>query len=459
MLGLLHRERKNRFFLFFLIFFIFTGCARNPVTKKLELSFLSVSTEKRLGEEFFVRVDKEDLSQGPFLKEGPAVEYIQRIVDRLSLHYERRGEMPIKAVLSPSAVPNAWAIPGYLNINIGIIPCLENEAQLAFIIGHEMGHIAARHTAQRYTRSVLLDIAVRGVRMYSGEVGGLLGSIAGSLYLASYSRSQERMADDLGIKYINLAGYDPYQASSAMKAVDQCSTDYSKEMGKRKISVVGFIEKIFSDHPGTKERIRRLQEKADRMGKKDFKGSSDFEFVKKWAMERKNVLIKLEKAVYLAQSKRFDKALDIVEDTLNMSEGKGFEREILSKIYALSGYIYLMGKRYQKAWVCARKAYREKKDFYVSYKIAGIAGLRDDSVEGLKVALEAFSTCLEVKETDPDYLDIFQEKIPPDEVCLRGAIIASCKLGHRKECRAYCREYKRKFGTISPDLVRYCFFR
>ena len=444
---------------FILIIILFVGCATNPVTHKKELSLLSVSGEKRIGRQVVLTVSKEDLSQGPFITSGFAVDYLQSIIDRFMPYYERRGEIPVAVEISPTAVPNAWAVPGYITVNLGLIPCLEDEAQLAFVLGHELGHIAARHTAERYTQSLLLSLGLKGVSLYGGNIAGLVGNVAASLYIASYSRSQERMADELGFKYMSLSGYDPEDAYKAMESIERCGNEYMKFLGIKKVSgIAGFLERLFADHPSTKERIARLQAKLKALKVSEgVKGYGDFSRLRSWALERKALLIKLDKAYFLLKRRKKKEARKNIEEVVDSVKRGDFEPEIKAKVYSFSGYLYLLDKNYERAWTLALRAIMEKPDYYVSYKIAGIAGLRDDTYRGLKVAQEAFSDCLERKASDPDYIAFFG-RAPVDGVCLKGAIISSCKLGYRKMCRAYCRSFYRHYKGFPPDLIRYCLF-
>ncbi len=439
-----------------LILFLFAaGCAVNPVTGKPELCLLSESMEKRLGKKFFVKVDKESF-QGPILMEGFPASYLQSILNRFMPFYERRGRVPVAAGISPMGVPNAWSIPGYVVINLGIIPCISNEAQLAFIMGHELGHIAARHTAQRYTKAVLLSLGVKGIGLYAGDLGELVANVAASLYIAKYSRDQERMADSLGFKYMSMAGYDPYQTAQAMRCIEECGEKYMKLLGIKKPSgFAGFLERIFADHPGAEERVRILMEKARLLRKKGIKNTEKFPRLKRWAVQRFKVVSELEVAGKMVDKGLKAKAFNKVEDALKKAEEMVLEPEIAAKVYAYAGYVYLVGKKYHLAQEEAAKAFRLKRDYYVSYKVAGIAGLREGSKEGLKEAKEAFSACVEEMANDQDFISAFG-RVVWDPVCLKGALISSCKLGEVGECRAYCRTFKKNFG-LSPDIVRYCF--
>jgi len=446
--------------LFSLLFAVFlAGCATNPVTHKVELSFLSVSGEKRIGKQVILMVDREDLTQGPLITNGFAVDYLQSIINRFMPYYERRNEMPVAVDISPTAVPNAWAVPGYITVNLGLIPCLENEAQLAFVLGHELGHIAARHTAERYTQSVLLSLGLQGVNIYAGDLAGLVGNVAATLYIATYSRSQEKMADDLGFRYMSLAGYNPEEAYRAMYSIERCGNEYMKLLGIKKVSgIAGFFERLFADHPSTQERIKRLKLEVQRLGKhKGVEQYSDFSKLKRWAYVRKRILVRLDKAYQLLKRHRKEEAEREIKIAVSEVTPTDFEPEIKAKVYSFAGYLSLMNKEYKKAWSYALKAVEFRQNYYVSYKIAGIAGLRDDSYQGLEVAYNAFSECLERKMEDVDYRTVMG-KNAVDKVCLKGALIASCKLGDYKKCKAYCGSYYRVFGGLTPDLLKYCLF-
>ncbi len=443
--------------LILILFIALAGCATNPVTKRPELSFLSVQGELKLGREVVTRINKESLSQGPFITQGWVVDYLQSIVDRFMPYYERRGEMPAKVNIAPVAVPNAWSVPGYITVNLGLIPCLDNEAQLAFILGHELGHIAARHTAERYTQSVLLSLGVRGVGMYGGRLAALIGDVVASLYIASYSRSQERMADSLGFKYMSHAGYDPFQSAKAMENVEKCAKSYMKEVGlKEATGIAGFIQRIFADHPGTKERVQTLTAKAKAFGKHGVLGFGNFDKVKKWAKVRRDVLVAMDKAYFKLKNGEYKEANSLIKKALKKAHQERFEPRIMARLYAISAFMKLKEKKYKEAWEYALNATDYAKDYYVAYKIAGIAGLREGSKEGLEAAATAFEDCVEYKSTDPDYISI-SKTASIDRMCLEGAALANCKLGNKK-CKYYCRYFYKEFGMYPPSIIRYCIF-
>ena len=437
-----------------LILLLIVSCATNPVTRKTELMLISTAKEKQLGEEGELKISKESLEEGPFIKNGWPVEYLQRIVNGFMPFYERSGTMPVSVAISTSAVPNAWSVPGYITVHIGIIPCFDNEAQLAFVLGHELGHIAARHVAERYTQSTILSLGTSLLGAYAGRLPELLGNVAASLYIASYSRGQERLADKQGLKYMALSGYDPAETYKAMEKIETCSKRYMNYMGiKEPKGFAGFISRILRDHPGTEERIRDLKLWATDYKRTFVTNRYDFGRIKRWAETRDKVLIKLEKAVYLASKDKYDEADELIQQATKEMD-KDFEPEVKAKIYALAAYAYMKLEDYTTAVNYAYKAMELVPDFYVSYKIAGVSGLKSGSNYDLKRALKAFEMCLVRKYNDPDYRRILRRK-PIDPTCFKGAMVASCRLRNEKKCRRYCKLYYKKNGPTRL-FVRYC---
>src|SRR3546814_12343499 len=110
---------------------------------------------------------------------------------------------------------NAFAVPGgYVYVTRQLLSLMNDEAELASVLGHEVGHVAARHSQKRNTRSTIGSIGsvLLGVLTGSSELAQIAGQ-ASPLYTLSYSRSQEYEADDLGIRYLKRAGYDPFAAA------------------------------------------------------------------------------------------------------------------------------------------------------------------------------------------------------------------------------------------------------
>ena len=151
--------------------------------------------------------------------------------------------------LESASEPNAWAIPGHTAMNRGLLQYLENEAQFAFVMGHEMGHVAARHSAARQSRATLgnAGIGILGVAsdvIGLGGVGGLAVGAAGAgtqLLLLSYDRDQELQSDQLGALYMARAGYDPRQAVRSHEVLNLAIDGHLANLGKRRERSLGHV--------------------------------------------------------------------------------------------------------------------------------------------------------------------------------------------------------------------------
>ena len=145
----------------FLILFIavFTGCAINPVTGQKELMLVSEGQEIEMGREFYPSALWGDIGGGGEFKDTHAKAYLKEIVTKIH-SVSHRPYLPSQFAIQNSSVPNAWAIPGYVVMTRGLLAGLENEAEFAYIMGHEMGHVSARHSAQQMSYGMLQQIGL-----------------------------------------------------------------------------------------------------------------------------------------------------------------------------------------------------------------------------------------------------------------------------------------------------------
>lgn len=160
-----------------------------------------------------------------------------------------------------SPVMNAFAIPGgYVYVTRQLLALMNDEAELASVLGHEVGHVAARHSQKRNTRSTIGSIGsvLLGVLTGSSELAQIAGQ-ASQLYTLSYSRSQEYQADDLGIRYLKQAGYDPYAAADMLAALGRSSALDAKLSGQ---DAEKGIPSWARTHPLTGDRVSRAQRAA-----------------------------------------------------------------------------------------------------------------------------------------------------------------------------------------------------
>src|SRR5262249_3573927 len=150
----------------------------------------------------------------------------------------------------------------------GLLSLASTEAELAGVLGHEIGHVTARHTAQRYSRAVATGIAstavgVLGSVFLGTNVVGQASAQAGQLYLASYSRDQELEADTLGVRYLARPGYTPV-AMSTFLAKLEAESALTAELAGKPGSTNDF--NIMATHPRTQDRVREAIAAAQEQG-------------------------------------------------------------------------------------------------------------------------------------------------------------------------------------------------
>lgn len=190
-----------------------TGCTTNPATGRSQLLALSWEEEVELGAE----AAPEFLNQsGGQVGDALVLEYISDLGHRLAAQSEN-PDLAWEFFVLDSAVINAFALPGgKVFVSRGLLEKMTNEAQLAGVLGHEIGHVTARHGNERMTKALgvqaLIAAAAVGGSATGSEWGAVLGlgtAAGGQLYLLKYSRSNESEADALGVRYMSNLGYNP----------------------------------------------------------------------------------------------------------------------------------------------------------------------------------------------------------------------------------------------------------
>src|SRR5882762_6222180 len=205
---------------------------------------MSGSTEKevRMGRELAAEVDR----QAKFIDDPMITEYVNRVGQNIVLHSDAKVPFTIKVIDSDEV--NAFALPGgFFYVNKGLILVADNEAELAGVMAHETGHVAARHAVENQTKANLLEYLALGGSIFIGGIPGMIYQNTAGLGLLGvfmkFSRSAEEEADRLGVQYMWAAGYDP----TAM------ATMFEKLEAKNK-KKPGIIAKAFSTHPAPPER-------------------------------------------------------------------------------------------------------------------------------------------------------------------------------------------------------------
>lgn len=222
--------------------------------------FMSREAEARIGAEEHPKV----LAQFGGEATGPQADYLRELGARLAAH-SGSPDGPWTFTLLNSDVINAFAVPGgYVYITRGLMALAADEAELAGVVGHEMGHVVERHSAQRFDRQVGAQIGsvaaeILGQVFLGVRGGGQIAGLAGHAYVAGFSRDQEFEADTFGVRTLREAGYDTAAMGSflaRMGAWDRLEAAISgRPAGDDQYA-------WFATHPRTPDRVEAAIEQA-----------------------------------------------------------------------------------------------------------------------------------------------------------------------------------------------------
>ena len=235
---------------------LLAGCATNPVTGESQLMLVSEDQEIQIDRQYSPYQFSADYGK---TQDQKLNNYIDRTGKELAAR-SHRTHMPYNFQVVNANYVNAYAFPGgSIACTRGILLALDNEAELAALLGHELGHVNARHTAEQMSKSMLTQAVVGGLAAVAGAQGAIYGNIASQLgqvsagaLLASYSRENERQADALGMEYMVQSGY----SSEGMVGL----MDMLNSMGQQRPNA---IELMFATHPMSQERYQTAVQTAE----------------------------------------------------------------------------------------------------------------------------------------------------------------------------------------------------
>jgi predicted Zn-dependent protease len=231
------------------------GCAQNPATgESVFTGGFSEDQEVRMGRESHPQIVKEFNGEygSPELKA-----YVASLGQLLARTSERPNLKFTFTVLN-SDIINAFAIPGgYVYITRGLLALADNEAQLAAVLGHEIGHITALHHARRYGDSLLATLGVVVAGAALGQPGADLAQHGALALLQSYSRDNEYEADLLGVRYLSRTGFDPYAMAGFLTRLREDSRLTAIRRGESPDAVDRF--NYLATHPAPVARVDRAK--------------------------------------------------------------------------------------------------------------------------------------------------------------------------------------------------------
>jgi len=312
-----------------------SGCSVNPVTGEKQLSLIPESQELAIGSEQYRPT--QQTQGGQFYLDPELNLYVSEVGQKLA-RVSDRPDLPYEFVVLNSSVPNAWALPGgKIAINRGLLTELEDEAQLASVLGHEIVHAAARHSVQRMQQGMLISAGVAGLgfALSDNEWAGLImggAAMGAQLALAQYSQGDELESDHYGIRYMKEAGYDP------QAAVELQETFVRLSEGRE----TSFVEGMFATHPPSQKRVRENQELVNKIGAGGYRGRETYQEKLSFLRSIQPAYDAHEEAMKLASEDKLDQALEKVNEAIRIEPEE-------AAFYSLRGRIYRAQDRVEKA--------------------------------------------------------------------------------------------------------------
>lgn len=249
---------KKAYSALIVLLLVLTGCSTNPVTGKSEISLISTQQEIAIGEKNYA--PSQQAQGGEYYVDRNLQTYVDSVGNKLAAVSDR--QLPYEFVVLNNSVPNAWAMPGgKIAVNRGLLVHLEDEAQLAAVLGHEIVHAAARHSAKQMTRGTLIGVGgqilgiVAGQKGY-GQIASPLIQMGSAAWMSRYGRSAELESDNYGMEYMAKAGYDPQGAVELQRTFVKLSEGRKSD----------FFANLFASHPPSEDRVAANIEKAKTLG-------------------------------------------------------------------------------------------------------------------------------------------------------------------------------------------------
>jgi len=230
------------------------ACATNPVTGDSDFVLMSEDEEIRLGQRYSAEIEKEMPAYY-----NPALEELVQRVGKKLVANSHRPNLDFRFTVVDSAAVNAFALPGgYIYINRGMLAYLGSEAELAAVLGHEIGHVTARHSVRQQSTATLTSVLGTILAASTGISGAdSLTNMAGTAIVRGYGRENELEADRLGAEYLAKSGYDPeamLEVVGVLKNQEAFDVTVARKEGREPNAYHG----LFATHPDNDARFREV---------------------------------------------------------------------------------------------------------------------------------------------------------------------------------------------------------
>ncbi len=344
--------------LFLLLSFLAASCGTNPVTGKSELQLVSEGQEIGIGEQYYGYMQQAE--GGDYTTDEEVQAYVARVGNKLA-SVSDRPDLPYEFIVLNNSIPNAWALPGgKIAIYRGLLNELQNEAELAAVLAHEIVHSAARHGAQAMERGLLMETGLASIGQVLGSHGyedALMQGLAtgAGLVHLKYSRGAELEADKYGIKYMVAAGYDPQAAIDLQKTFLRLSEGRNST----------WLEGIVSTHPPSQERIDANIATAAQYPQGGRWGIKEYQAVMAKLKKEAPAYKDLDQGYEALMRGNSQKAIEFADKGLELAPEE-------AHLYNLKGKCLSKMRRYQEALSCFDKAIDLNDNYFDFYLQRGL---------------------------------------------------------------------------------------
>jgi predicted Zn-dependent protease len=358
------------------------------VTGKKELMLVGEGTELQIGQRNFAPMRQ---AEGGDQQLDPALtSYVQGVGQRLAAVSDRK--LPYEFAVLNNSIPNAWALPGgKIAVNRGLLTELKSESELAAVLGHEVVHAAARHSAQAMSRGMLIQGGLIAAQVAAhdsdyGNIAMLGAGIGAQLVTQRYSREAELEADSYGIAYMKRAGYDAQGAVSLQETFVR--------LNDRKDS--GWLSGLFASHPPSPERLDANRRKVAALPPGGDSGVDRYRAALAATMRAKPAYDAYDEGRKALSEKQPDLALTRAEQAIRLEPGEGH-------FYALKGDALLVQKKLAPAKDAYTAAIGRNDQFFYYHLQRGLVAERQRDDESARRDLE---TSIRLLPTGPAYYSL-----------------------------------------------------